>query len=138
LRIPELNSSKGSTPFSPGVSISMGTPWTRAALMSTLSLSLTSRKFTASVPFPTVGTIGGRMCRSKAHWVDRKNGWAFTSDAPALDPRRRFSSLTRSFFIRDLQLLQLIISHVSTAVNVMVPRERFTLKSVAYRSLRES
>jgi len=45
------------------------------------------------------------MCLSSAHCVDRKNGCPLTSLAPALDPSRRFSSLTNSLRIRDLQLL---------------------------------
>lgn len=46
------------------------------------------------------------MWRSNAHCVVRKNGWVFTSDAPARDPRRRSSSLVRSLRMSDLQLLQ--------------------------------
>src|SRR4051794_21964283 len=103
--IPELNSSNGSMPFSPGVSASSGTPLLRAALISTLSLSFTSLKLTASVPFPMLGIIGGRVWRSRAHWVVLKKGCVLTSDAPALEPNRRFSSFTSSFLIKDLQIL---------------------------------
>lgn len=45
------------------------------------------------------------MCLSSAHCVDLKNGCPLTSLAPALDPSRRFSSLTSSLRMRDLQLL---------------------------------
>ena len=51
------------------------------------------------------------MCRMSAHCVVRKNGWPLTSDAPARAPRRRFSSLMRSFRIKDLQRLLSVSSH---------------------------
>lgn len=73
---------------------------------STLSLSFTVLKLTASAsPLPVLGIIGGFECRSKAHCVVRKNWWLLTSEAPALEPRRRFSSLISSFRMRLLQLL---------------------------------
>jgi len=50
------------------------------------------------------------MWRIKAHCVVRKKGCPFTSEAPARAPRRRFSSLIRSFRIRDLQRLEKEIS----------------------------
>lgn len=73
--------------------------------MSTDSDSLTLRKFTVSIPRPWLGTMGGFMCRISAHWVVRKKGWPFTSDAPARAPSRRFSSFMRSFRMSDLQRL---------------------------------
>lgn len=106
-KLPELNSSNGSTSRSPGV----GGRASRMALgtsvvpISTLSLSLTARKLTASTSRPALGVMGGFMWRSRAHCVARKKGWPLTSLAPALEPNRRFSSLTSSFRIRLLQLL---------------------------------
>ncbi len=46
------------------------------------------------------------MCRRRAHCVERKKGWVFTSDAPAREPMRRSSSLIRSLRMRDLQRLK--------------------------------
>ena len=45
------------------------------------------------------------MCRRRAHWVVRKKGWVFTSEAPAREPMRRSSSFMRSLRMRDLQRL---------------------------------
>jgi hypothetical protein len=45
------------------------------------------------------------MCRMRAHCVVRKKGWPFTSEAPARAPSRRFSSLIKSFRMRDLHRL---------------------------------
>lgn len=50
------------------------------------------------------------MCRKSAHVIGLKKGWFFTSDAPALEPNRRISSLIRSFRITDLQRLILVRS----------------------------
>src|SRR5690242_1155193 len=77
----------------------------RDPLRSTLSLSLTLRKLTVSIPRPWCGMMGGFMCRISAHCVVRKNGCVLMSDAPARAPSRRFSSLIRSLRIRDLQRL---------------------------------
>lgn len=49
------------------------------------------------------------MWRRRAHWVVLKKGWDLTSDAPALDPNRLFSSFTRSFRIKDLHKLSLLL-----------------------------
>lgn len=46
------------------------------------------------------------MWRKRAHWVERKKGCVFTSEAPAREPIRRSSSLIRSFRMRDLQRLE--------------------------------
>lgn len=103
-----LNSRKGSTTSAPGVAmpLSRGTPGIALdPLMSTLSLSLTFRKFNVSMPRPALGTMGGFMWRIRAHCVVRKKGCALMSDAPARAPSLRFSSLMRSFRIRDLQRL---------------------------------
>ena len=50
------------------------------------------------------------MWRRRAHWVARKNGWVLTSEAPAREPRRRISSLIRSFRISDLQRLEELLA----------------------------
>ena len=49
--------------------------------------------------------MGGLEWRSSAQEVLRKKGWAFTSEAPAREPRRRSSSFIRSLRMRDLQRL---------------------------------
>jgi hypothetical protein len=102
--LPELNSPNGSGPSSV-LSVTSPVPsllGLRLRLISTLSLSFRLRKFTASTPLPGVGIIGGRMCRSNAHCVVRKNGCDFTSLAPAREPNRRCSSLHNNFRISDL------------------------------------
>lgn len=45
------------------------------------------------------------MCLSRAQVMGLKNGWLFTSDAPAREPKRRTSSLISSFLITDLHKL---------------------------------
>lgn len=45
------------------------------------------------------------MWRNRAHCVDLKKGCPLTSEAPAREPNRRFSSFTNNFLIKDLQLL---------------------------------
>ena len=97
VNIPLLNSSNG---FSPSVGV----------IIVSLSISMLLEswiflKLTASAPCPCCGIIGGWQCRRRAHWVFLKNGWALTSDAPALEPSRRFSSLHRSLRINDLHRL---------------------------------
>ena len=107
-----LNSSNGSAISLPGVAKpeSNGTPLTLLAPRSTLALSFTLRKLTVSIARPWWGIMGGFMWRRRAHWVARKKGWVFTSEAPARDPRRRISSLIRSFRISDLQRLESILA----------------------------
>ena len=46
--------------------------------------------------------------------MERKNGWVFTSDAPAREPIRRSSSFIKSLRMRDLQRLETCGEH-STA-----------------------
>lgn len=70
------------------------------------TLSFTWPKLIVSVARPLFGIIGGFICRRRAHWVVRKKGWVFTSEAPAREPIRRSSSLISSLRIRDLQRLQ--------------------------------
>jgi len=57
------------------------------------------------MPRPWFGMMGGWLWRRRAQEVERKKGWALTSEAPAREPRRRSSSLMRSLRMRDLQRL---------------------------------
>lgn len=65
------------------------------------------RKLMASIPFGFCisGMMGGTQLRNKAKLTCLKKGCALTSEAPARDPSRRFSSLTNNLRIKLLQLL---------------------------------
>lgn len=95
---PELNWVKGLS------SPSMKNFFLLSFCKSKLELSLILRKLTASASFDGVGMIGGSWCRSRAQLMVLKNGCAFTSAAPAREPRRLFSSLLRSLRMMPLQL----------------------------------
>ena len=72
------------------------------------------------------------MWRRRAHWVARKKGWVFTSDAPARDPIRRSSSLMRSLRISDLQRLEEAKSLAYVDVGL---QEGLTLISVEHQNV---
>ena len=53
----------------------------------------------------------------------RKNGWVFTSDAPAREPMRRSSSLIKSLRIRDLQRLKPSCKYLVSHMQIRQERE---------------
>lgn len=74
--------------------------------MSKLLLSFIFLKLTASIAFEGSGVMGGVICRNNAKLTGLKNAWDFMSDAPARDPKRRFSSLCSNRWIRFLQFFE--------------------------------
>ena len=78
------------------------------------------------------------MWRRRAHWVERKNGWVFTSDAPAREPIRRSSSFIKSLRMRDLQRLEIYGEHSTAPSAEEGGKQGHTAKFAEHRNALET